>query len=75
MVGRVRGRIVLPNPDVLYQKSLQESAWTFKKNSIYFAGQHFNANCRVIDEKATYAVLMTVALLLEILAFVAWFAW
>ena len=74
VVGRVRGRIMLCNPGVLYDKGLKESAWEFKKNALYFAGQHFTANKQAIDDKGKLTRYMTVAMLLSVLAFILWIA-
>ena len=49
--GRVNGRLRLSDPMVIYQKNLHHSEWAFKKNTIFFAGQHFNANAEAIRRK------------------------
>lgn len=74
VLGRIAGRITLPNPGVLYAKSLHESAPEFRKNAIYFAGQHFDANARAIARKGQCAIGVTVALLVEVLGFAIWIA-
>ena len=71
VVGRVRGRVVLPNPKILYDH-LHESEWEFRKNAIYYAGEHFEANRRTIEWKHRLADLASGCLLLAALAAVAW---
>src|SRR5919109_1630164 len=58
--GRLHGRLVLPNPRVLYNESLSESPWEFRKNALYYAGQHFERNAAVIDFKGRLTVYLTV---------------
>jgi hypothetical protein len=70
--GRVTGSLVLPNPMVIYEKSLHRSEWEFKKNQIYFAGENFTANAQAIRKKGNVAICVTVALLLEVVAFAMW---
>src|SRR4029453_9512813 len=48
LVGRGPGRITLPNPRVLYSEALTEQPWEFRKNAIYYAGQHFDRNTCVV---------------------------
>ena len=72
VAGRIRGRIVLPNPSILYQKFLHKSPWTFKKDAVYFAGQHFTANSQAIDEKGRLTIWISVVMFLSILSFMVW---
>jgi hypothetical protein len=72
VVGRVKGRITLPDPMVFHQTALHESTWTFKKNAVYFAGLAFKSNADAVRRKGNMALAVTVALLLEIVCFVAW---
>jgi hypothetical protein len=39
VIGRVSGNLVLPDPMVIYEKSLHRSEWEFKKNQICYAGE------------------------------------
>jgi len=70
--GRVAGSLALPDPMIMYQKSLHCSEWEFKKNQIYFAGEHFEYNVQAIRKKGNVALCLTVMLVLEIVAFVIW---
>lgn len=75
IVGRVSGAIELPNPMVLYENSLHRSAWEFKKNAIYFAGEAFKANTDVIRTKGNIAFFLTILWLAEVICLVVWLAW
>ena len=72
LVGRVRGSIVLPDPTVIYEKSLHRSDWSFKMNQIAFAGQNFRKNQNTIERKGNAAIVQTIVLAVEVVAFVAW---
>ncbi len=74
LFARVRGTLTLPNPAVIYRESLHETEWAFRKNAIYFAGQHFNANAQAIRTKGTLATTMAAFIVLEILFFLLWIA-
>jgi hypothetical protein len=74
IVGRLRGALTLVDPGVLYRKSLHESEWEFKKNAVFFAGQHFEANAAAIHEKRLIAVVMSAAMLGALLSAVIWLA-
>lgn len=70
--GRVSGSLTLPDPMALYREHLEDTEWEFKKNQIYFAGENFNANVQAIRKKGNISIFVTVTLLLEVAAFVAW---
>jgi hypothetical protein len=72
ILGRISGSLTLPDPMVLYNQSLEETEWEFKKNQIYFAGENFNSNVQAIRKKGNISICVTVALLLEVASFVAW---
>jgi hypothetical protein len=74
LVGRSRGRLVLPNPRIIYERSLHENEWSFKKNAIYFAGQHFDQNAVAIRTKGNFALAVTLVFLGEVLTLLAWVA-
>ena len=74
LAGRVTGRIILCDPRILYDHGLRESCWEFKKNAIFYAGQHFRSNRQSVDTKGTYAKYMTIVLLLSVLVFIVWIA-
>lgn len=72
VVARVSGNLVLPDPMVMFNKSLHRSEWEFKKNQIDFAGQNFKTNADAVREKGNMALAMTFALLLEVACFAVW---
>jgi hypothetical protein len=72
VIGRIHGRIILPNPTVMYDKSLRDSLWTFKKDAIFFAGQNFTANAAVVNKKGWYAMALTIAILIEVWMLTVW---
>jgi hypothetical protein len=74
LVGRLRGELWLPHPTEIYNRNLRADEWTFKKNALYFAGEHFAHNAKQIDAKARSAVLVAVLLALEVLLLVRWLA-
>lgn len=74
LIARVRGAIRLPDPMKIYNKGLRETEWSFKRNALYFAGQHFSANASAIRVKGTMAVGAAAGIILEILLFVLWIA-
>jgi len=69
IAGRVRGSLILPNPAVVFRESLQESEWSFRKNAIYFAGQHFEKNAWAIRVKGIHAAVSAGFIVIEILLF------
>ena len=74
VAGRVRGRITLPNPRVHFDTALRDSPWLFKKNAIFFAGKHFDANAAAIEAKGKWAIALSSALFLEVWMFLIWIA-
>ena len=66
------GSITLLSPKMLYDKYLHYSHWEFKQMVIYWAGEHFNENKKLIDKKAYFRDTMTVFLLMEILCICLW---
>jgi hypothetical protein len=71
-VARAWGSVTLITPKVLYDQWLGYSEWEFKKNAIYFAGQHFEANRSLVDRKGWAGLAMTALLLLEVASLLAW---
>jgi hypothetical protein len=72
VVGRTSGSIKLVDPAVLYRESLHKSPWTFKKDALYRAGEHFHTNAAAIALKGTFASIVTGALFIEVMAFACW---
>ena len=71
-VARAWGSVTLITPKVLYDKWLDYPEWEFKKNAIYVAGQHFEANRSLVNRKGWAGLAMTLLLLLEVAFLLAW---
>jgi hypothetical protein len=71
-VGRTYGAIALANPKVLYTKYLHLAEWEFKKNALYWAGEHFQANLDLVNRKARLERWATGLLALEALMLLLW---
>jgi hypothetical protein len=74
IVARMTGRLVLPDPGQMYTHWLHFPTWEFKKNFIYFAGDHFKRNCDLIDRKAWISGIMSALFALEVVCLVFWVA-
>ncbi len=72
IVGLRIGSIMLLSPKILYDKYLHYSHWEFKQKVIYWAGEHFDKNKKLIDKKAYFRDAMTIFLLVEILCICLW---
>lgn len=60
------------SPDNLYEGWLHYSEWEFKKNAIYWAGQHFNANVALINKMGWILTGMIVLFSAEVILLLAW---
>jgi len=72
--GLSMGAIRLIHPKHLYDKWLSDSSWEFKKNIIYYAGQDFEDNKKIIDRKSHLRNIMNIFLLVELLLIIFWIA-
>jgi hypothetical protein len=70
--ARWKGDIILLNPKHLYDGWLRYSEWEFKTNMVYWAGEHFEANRRLINSKGRLAVAASIMFALEALMLVVW---
>lgn len=64
--ARLMGEIKLLTPRVLFEKWLRFDAAEFKKNFIYFAGEHMEQNVGVIAAKHRLLVIVTLIFFLEL---------
>jgi len=71
---RAWGNVTLPSPRVLYEQWLAKPEWDFKKDAVYFAGEHFEANRRLINRKGWTADALTIVLALQTVALSVWIA-
>ncbi len=63
--ARLRGSMRMISPAVFYEGWLSMSESEFKKNAIFFAGEHFNRNANVMDEKYRFFLWSILCLGLE----------
>lgn len=70
MIGRMLSGMKLTTPKKLFEDWLGLPELEFKKDAVYFAGQHFEYNSALVSKKGRFADVATGCLLLEI-AFVA----
>jgi hypothetical protein len=66
------GKVKVIDLKKLYNQWLQKDIWQFKKDGIFFAGEDFDDNKRLIDKKSLFRDIMAVVLLGEILCIVRW---
>jgi hypothetical protein len=66
------GGVKLIHPTIIYEDYIQQSEQEFKKLLVYWAGQHFEANRKTIDQKNRYIDIMTIFLGLEMAFAVLW---
>lgn len=74
LVARDWGDLILLDPGKLYQQSLHLTEWEFKKDVVYFAGQHFAHNQALANRKATLSRIMSVMFAAEVVALLIWLA-
>jgi len=74
LIGRSWGRITLANPRVLYEQWLHKPVWEFKKDMLYFAGQHFEKSSDFVNTKSRLVTVMSVLFFLETLLLFVWIA-
>jgi hypothetical protein len=66
--ARLLGELTLVTPKVLYDKWLGLSEEDFKRNLVYFAGQHMEMNRDLIARKHRLLAIVTVIFLMEFAA-------
>ncbi len=74
LAARAWSGMKLIDPTDLYDHWLHFPRAKFKKESLYWAGRHFDANSTTVNRKSLVASLMVVLLLVEAGLFIAWFA-
>jgi hypothetical protein len=73
-VARVLGTVRIASPEQLYEGWLEYEPWEFKKNAVYWAGEHSRANTRVIRRKGIAAAALTAILIAEVGLLAVWVA-
>ena len=71
-VARVRGRLHLISPALLFEKWLHKDDWEFKKDMIFFAGESFEANRAMVGMKHRLTIVATVMFAVEAVLVVVW---
>ncbi len=71
-IGQTLGTITALSPKLLYEKWLSYSDWEFKKNFVYWAGEHFDSNRKLVSRKARLGAFLTLVFLGEIACLITW---
>lgn len=74
IIAKRIGNITLVNIESLYEKYLHYSNWEFKRNMLFWAVKHLNANKKNVNTKNLLLDIMTILLLCEIIFAVIWIA-
>lgn len=74
VIVRTFGQVMTFSPSELYAKYLHYAEWEFKKNLIYWGGQNFDANRRLVGHRAFIANVMVIGFLAEAVCLVVWVA-
>ena len=67
IVAHRMGGIKLISPEIIYNKYLSHSEEQFKREMIYWSGQHFNTNQQFINKKSLCVDVMTILLGAEVI--------
>lgn len=70
--ARLAGNLRLLKPSHLFQDWLSDSEWQFKKDMIYYAGQDFDANMRLVTLKWKCSVTVTLLFVLQAVCQTVW---
>jgi hypothetical protein len=72
-IGRSSGRVTLVDPALLYStECLRREEREFRREMLYYAGQHFAKNAALVVFKHRMLIAMTVLFVLEVLSLAAW---
>lgn len=74
VLGRYLTDLKVIDPSKLYDGWLHYQPLEFKRLLVYWAGEHFKRNIRIVAIKGRFAAAMMVFLLLEVLFFTLWIA-
>jgi hypothetical protein len=75
LVARCMGAISVSSPAALFcSEWLSKDPWTFRKDMLSFAGEHFEKNRRLINRKGLAAIVMTGLFALEVVLLLIWVA-
>lgn len=68
---RHHGSLILVSSNKMI-KWVHESEWEFKKNRIYFAGEHFKKNIRLVKKKYMCTNVLIILFVFEIFCLIKW---
>ena len=72
IVVRARGALNLANPATLYERYLHLDEPTFQQRVLYWAGQHFEKNAKLVKRKSLAVTWMTTLFIVEAGLFALW---
>ena len=72
VLARTLGTMILIDPKQHYEKWLHYSEWEFKKNAIYWAGEHFRVNKILINRRGLVLNAMSLLLFIEVILLSVW---
>lgn len=72
VIVRSYGAIRLADPGKVYDKWLDLPKWEFQKRALHFAGQHFEANRKLVNVKSYVVTGLTVLFACELGLFLIW---
>ena len=70
--ARLAGRLMLPDPRVIYDSYLHLEPWHFKRHMIDWAGDNWRHNQNLINRNGALAALSAILFALEVVAVGAW---
>jgi hypothetical protein len=70
--ARGLGSVIVVDPRVLFQQWLHKSEWEFRKDFIYFAAKHLQANRAIIKRKSNLTNIVTTCFMIEAVALAVW---
>lgn len=73
-LGRSFGTVRLLKPEIFYEKWLDKSPWTFKKDLVFWAGKDFNDNAALLRTKWRLTLIVSVLFFVEVIFLLAWVA-
>lgn len=66
--------VIVDLGDVYAEGWLHDPTWEFKRNMVFYAGEHMKRNGRVVNIKGIAANIMAVLFVAAVLLFIAWIA-
>jgi hypothetical protein len=73
-IARSFGYIKLIRPHVLWDRWLEKDPWSFKKDYVFFAKQHFDHNAALLRRRWWLMLLISFLFFVEVILLVVWIA-